>query len=92
MALRVRTCYYMSVRRTAHEKREDGTMTQEIARKTIATANKMNTDWPVIAIVERQQFGGQRPQWTLTTVCNGVSERFERFATRREAMDAFDSI
>lgn len=66
-------------------------MQTEIARKTIATVNRMGTDWPVAAIVERENYGGY-VLWTVRTVCNGITEYSERFALKRDAMTQYEAL
>lgn len=66
-------------------------MTKRIAEKTIATVTRMNTDWPVVAMVERENYGGY-VLWVVRTVCNGIAEYSERFATKRDAMAQYEAL
>jgi hypothetical protein len=65
--------------------------TTRIAEKSLGTRTSMNTDFGVIAFVERHQFG-QRPYWTVDVVCNGINDSHEQFSTRGAALEAFEAL
>jgi hypothetical protein len=46
----------------------------------------MNTDFPVVTVVERIN-EGKRPVWIVTyNLCNGVPDGADEFKTRHEAL------
>lgn len=65
--------------------------TVQVVEKTLGTRTILNTNFGRTASVERHQYSN-RPYWTVQVVCNGIADYREQFSTRREAMNAYDTL
>jgi hypothetical protein len=62
--------------------------TDVIARKTIGHRTVMNTNHGIYAEVRH----AGRNRWIVSTVCNGITDWYRPFTTRRDALAAYDEL
>ena len=65
-------------------------MTKTIREVQIGTRRILNTDWPVVDQVKREQLG-KRVVWVVTRgICNGVPTGSESFDRLKDALQALN--
>lgn len=62
-----------------------------INERQCGTRTILNTAWPVLDLLEREQLPGRKPTWIVTRgLCNGVPRGATEHRTRRAAVADFE--
>jgi hypothetical protein len=76
--------------RTAHaQSLSRRNMTTTLETTTIGTEHINGTDWPVLKTLTRQEAGGKRTIYTVTTIVNGMARATRAFTTKRAALSYY---
>lgn len=64
-------------------------MTTTLETTTIGTEHINGTDCPIIKTITRQEAGGKRAIYTVTTTVNGMARATRSFTTKRAALSYY---
>lgn len=64
-------------------------MITTISTETIGTEHVNGTDWPVLKTLTKQEAGGKRAIFTVTTIVNGMARATRSFTTKRAALSYY---